>query len=297
MVLPSYSTKATPGGIRETAIMAEGLGFDSVWTTDHLMVASDTQPVAAAFTDGFPYRSIFEAINTLSWIAGFTASVRLGISVLILPQRHPVSVAKEIATLDALSGGRCILGLGLGWVREEFEYLNADYRNRAAFFEEGVRVLRTLWTSPLQPFVGNYYNFAGHAFAPPPLQAGGPPLWIGGNSAAAVRRAAAFGDAWHPATISPLLFDELGQMLQELTARKVDLTLRAVVRAIGGLRETPRGPVYVLGSSSSEMSMDIAKFSAAGCCYICLDFWDRDLDTQYAVMKRFAAEVMPQFSV
>src|SRR5689334_14474856 len=122
LILPTNLPQASVEGIRQAAQLAEELGYDSVWTTDHVMMSR------AAPTP--PYHSIFEALSTMAWLAGFTKKVKIGVSVLVLAQRQPVVVAKELATIDRLSGGRVVLGVGTGWHEPEFEYLNVDFHKR-----------------------------------------------------------------------------------------------------------------------------------------------------------------------
>ncbi len=287
VILPSYLPQATVEGMRRTALLAEELGYDSVWTTDHVMTGKDTPA---------PYQSIFEALNTLSWLAGVTSRVKLGVSVLIMTQRNPIMVAKEVATLDAVSGGRAILGLGVGWTREEFGYLNADFHHRGAIMNEGIRVLRHLWSTPDEPFHGKYFSFENQSFAPPPAQPGGPPLWIGGGSEAALRRVATLGDAWHgTSSASPDVFKQAAETIARLKGdRDVALTLRATIGAQGGLRQGPRGPVYTIGGTSQQIRDEVLRYQDLGCSYMALNFWERDLTAQLEGIRRFAAEVMPR---
>ena len=286
VVLPTYLPEATAEGIRRAALLAESLGFDSVWTTDVVMLPRSTP---------FPYRSIHEALATLSWLAGFTTTATLGVSVLVLPLRHPVVVAKEVAAIDALSGGRTVLGLGAGADDTEFGYLNSDFHRRGALLDEGIHVLRTLWRAPDQPFAGKYFAFSDHAFAPPPAQPGGPPLWIGGHSPAALRRAATLGDGWHANGLSPGDFSTAAATIASLKGRRdVALSVRSRVEAASGLRTTPRGEsMLVLGGPSPAIRDDVLRYRDVGCSHIVLNFWNGDLERQAEAMRRFAGDVLP----
>lgn len=192
--LPNYGRASSPEAIREVAQAAESLGFDSLWTTDHILVPEAHYE---------PYGRIFETWTTLAYVAALTQRVRLGTSILLLGLRNPVLVAKQAATLDQLSNGRLILGIGAGWLAPEFENLGMSFRRRVRFLEEGIALMRTLWTNPRPRFQGRFFRIQDAVFEPLPVQPGGPPIWIGGNTEAAVRRAARLGDGWHPVGLDP----------------------------------------------------------------------------------------------
>lgn len=286
IVLPSYLPQATVDGMRRTALLAEELGFDAVWSTDHVMTAADTPA---------PYQSIYEGLHVLTWLAGLTSRVKLGVSVLIMTQRHPVLIAKEVATMDAVSNGRIILGLGVGWAQVEFDYLNADFHHRGAILNEGIRVLRSLWTDPSQPFHGRFFHFENQSFAPPPVQPGGPPIWIGGHSQAAIKRAATLADGWHATGTRVEDFRAGAQEVRRLAdGRPVVISIRSTVSSQGGgLRTGPRGQqIYVLGGSPNAMRDDVFRYQEAGCEYMALNFWEGDLEASLDSMRRFAGEVI-----
>ena len=162
---------------------------------------------------------MFDAVTQLAALAGRTRRLTLGTGVLVLPYRHPLYVAKTLATLDALSNGRVILGVGVGWLREEFEAFGAQsYAQRGALSDEYLRILRHVWSESEVDFVGRFYQFAGFGFEPHPVQ---PrlPIWIGGASEAAVRRVARLGDGWHPSHIPPTLYADLLERLRTHLAR------------------------------------------------------------------------------
>jgi len=173
---------------------AEELGFRSVWATDHLLVPTENYR---------PYGRLLEALTLLSFLATKTKEVRLGTSVLIVPMRNPVEVAKQVATIDVLSGGRALLAVGAGWLEKEFRFLNANFAQRGAFLDESIRLVRALWSQERINFQGKFFNIADGVFEPKPVQGGGPPIWVGGNSRSAMRRAARLGDGWHPVGPDP----------------------------------------------------------------------------------------------
>ena len=180
-----------PGRYRALAQAAEELGYDSIWAGDHVS-----------------YRNpILDVVVALSTFAAVTERITLGAGIVLLPLRHPSVVAKEFASLDYLSGGRTILGVGVGGEGEkDFEAVSIDVRERGARGNEAMRALRELFGPAPASFSGRFFSFDGVRIAPGPAQEGGPPLWVGGRSEAAIRRAAGLGDGWIPIFVSPARF-------------------------------------------------------------------------------------------
>ena len=204
--LPPWGDQATPADFDLLAQGVEDLGYDSLWTGDHVVFPKDVvsrYPYNA--TGAFPFdpdQPLFEPLTLLAYLAGRTTTVRLGISVLVLPMRNPVITAKMLADIDNLTCGRLELGVGVGWLREEFEALAADFTTRGDLTEEWITILRQLWTagSPTR-FEGPHYRFAPLALLPRPNRP--IPILIGGNSRSALRRAARLGDGWHGVRLAP----------------------------------------------------------------------------------------------
>ncbi|MFG1813833.1 LLM class flavin-dependent oxidoreductase [Kribbella sp. NPDC049174] len=170
--VPNFGPGTTPGRLRDWARTVEGLGYDLLMVSDHVAITPD---VAEQYPAPF-----YEPFTTLSWLAGITDRVRLGTTVLIAPYRHPLLVARMTANLDQLSGGRLVLGVGVGWARQEFEALGADFDRRGRVTDETLIEIRRAWE--------NDKDYGG----------GHIPLWVGGRSTAGLRRAVRLGDAWHP---------------------------------------------------------------------------------------------------
>ncbi|MEU6234339.1 LLM class flavin-dependent oxidoreductase [Kitasatospora sp. NPDC047058] len=168
--VPNFGPGTDPGVLRDWARIVEELGFDLLMVSDHVAVTPD---VAGRYPEPF-----YEPFTTLSWLAGVTSRVRLGTTVLVLPYRHPLLVARMAGDLDRLSGGRLVLGVGVGWARQEFDALGVPFAERGRLTDECLATLRDTWR-------------AEGGVAPIPV-------WVGGHSPAALRRAARFGDAWHP---------------------------------------------------------------------------------------------------
>lgn len=205
--VPHFGPNADPEGISQIAAQAESQGLDSVWVSDHVVFPGTNNSAYPHSDKGLPVENMspfFEALTTLSYVAGQTQRVRLGTSVLLPGLRHPVLSAKMLATLDALSGGRLVLGVGAGWLEAEFALLDAPpFAQRGSVLEEVIEVWRELWSHRRASFRGRYFNFEELVFDPPPAQRPRPPIWIGGNSDTALRRAARVGDGWHAARLSP----------------------------------------------------------------------------------------------
>ena len=204
VTLPNYGPLASGANLVRLAQHAEALGFDSVWVADHLVVPVETASIypfdardtpTPAKLDGLV--EFYEPLMTLAYLAAATTRVRLGVSVYVLPYRNPVVTAKLVATLDALSGGRVIFGVGVGWLREEFTAVGADARVRGRVTDEYLEVCRRLWRDDVAEFAGDHYQLPAVRTGPKPVQRPWPPIWIGGNSAAARRRAVALGDGLH----------------------------------------------------------------------------------------------------
>jgi alkanesulfonate monooxygenase SsuD/methylene tetrahydromethanopterin reductase-like flavin-dependent oxidoreductase (luciferase family) len=175
--VPNFGPGTNPDVLRRWALTVEGLGFDLLMVSDHIAVTPD---VAEQYPAPF-----YEPFTTLSWLAGLTRGIRLGTTVLIVPYRHPLLVARMAANLNDLSGGRLVLGVGVGWAREEFGALGVPFRDRGRLTDEHLLAMRAAWQDETD------YR-SGHI-----------PLWIGGNSDAALRRAVRLGDAWHPLRFTP----------------------------------------------------------------------------------------------
>jgi probable F420-dependent oxidoreductase len=187
--------EATAEGIVTTARRAEELGFDAVFVNDHIIVDGSPQSAAWANT--------YDPFIALSFIAAHTSRILLGTSVLIMPYRNPIATAKMLATLDQMSGGRLIAGVGVGWSEAEFTALGVPFHERGARTTEYLRIWQACWAPGEVSFAGTFFAFTDMRISPKPLQQPHPPIWMGGSSRAALRRAAEFAEVWQP-TPTPL---------------------------------------------------------------------------------------------
>jgi probable F420-dependent oxidoreductase len=194
---------AWPENLAHLAQTAEKVGIESIWTVEHVVVPVD-------YKSKYPYSEtgkmpgpdnipIPDPIVPLAYAAAITKKLRLGTGVVILPQRHPAYLAKEMATLDMLSNGRALLGIGSGWLREEFDTLGVPFNERGARTNESIRAIRSLWKDQPEPFKGKFFQWDAVESNPKPVQRPGVPIIVGGHSEAAAKRAARLGDGFFPA--------------------------------------------------------------------------------------------------
>lgn len=190
-----------PDAILAKAVRAEELGFDSIWRGDHLILPTRTAtPYPHAVDGGLPFPTdapVLDVLTVLAWVAQATSTIRLATGILVLPMREPVQLARQVLTLDILSRGRVTLGVAAGWLAEEFALVGADFGSRGAVADERIRLLRTLWSEAEPAFEGRFHRVADARFEPKPVQRPGIPIVGGGESPAALRRAAALCDGWY----------------------------------------------------------------------------------------------------
>jgi len=291
VILPNFSTLGTREDLEAVASSADELGFDSIWTTDHVLMSRGQEE---------PYGRILEALITLSYLASIARRVKLGVSVLVFPMRNPVLIAKEVASLDVLSGGRVILGVGAGWNESEFDALSAEFGNRGKRLNEAIGVLRTLWAQDDPRFDGEFTRFGDVLFGPKPVQAGGPPIWIGGPSMAAMRRAATLADGWHPVAATVEDYARGMNTIRSLAdGRKVTGSLR--IRIVMG-KEVPndvsrQGTVRaVLSGSADRIIEQLQAYQAAGLDHLVADFSENTRESILDGMRQFAEDVRPRLS-
>jgi probable F420-dependent oxidoreductase len=304
--LPTRGPTATRAAILALAREGERLGFHSAMIADHIVFPVESQ-------SAYPYTldhkhpgggDALETFSILGVVAGATERLRLVTSVLVLPYRNPVLTAKMVASLDVLSGGRVTLGVGVGWLKEEFEALHSpDYERRGAVTDEWLAIFKQLWSCSPATFSGKFYKYADIRAEPFPLQKPHPPIWVGGHSRAALRRTARHGDGWHPVgaiAASPLPPEEMRTHLATLK----QLT-EAEGRDFSALTISYKAPLYDTGvsdrdgsrrsfsGSPDEIAEDIRTFAALGVHELIFDFRGDAIAESIKRLQRFAAEVMP----
>jgi probable F420-dependent oxidoreductase len=283
--LPNFPDGASREGMEAAAEVAERLGWSTVWTTDHVLV-----PTA----DAGDYGRIYEAILSLAWIGAKYSKVRLGTSVIVVPMRNAVVLAKEIATLDSLSGGRVLAGVGVGWNEREFANVGvADrFHVRGAYVDETIRLWRHLWSGSTEPFHGRFHDLDDFAFAPLPDRGAELPIVVGGRAEAALRRAGTLGDAYSSSATSAAKYAERVPVIRaaaEAAGRRMPwLSARAT---------TEFGPAtnrfYAIRGTPEEMAAEVRAFEALGVIHLALSFKVTDPAEVSALAERFAREVAP----
>lgn len=231
-------------------------------------------------------------------VASITQRVKLGTSVLVLPQRNPVLAAKQIATIDAASGGRMIVGLGVGWNEGEYKNLSANFHNRGKRLDEDITLLRTLWENDSADFHGKYTNVTDSVFSPLPARRE-IPIWIGGNNEPSVRRAAKLGDGWHVTGAPPDVFARGVKLIRELApARKMTLSARLNINMDANVSPTydyHGAPRKRLAGTDDAIRGFLHEYAQAGLEYAALWFPANDVSVGLAQMERFMKDIAPEF--
>jgi len=270
------------------AIRAEELGFDSVWASDHVFNVSY---VFERIGDK-PY---YDPLTILSYVAAVTTRIRLGTSVLVLPYHHPMRLAKAAATLDVLSGGRVILGVGVGVIEQEFNALGSVYAERGASTDETIAIMQALWTQAVPSHQGRLYRFSGMPFAPKPVQKPHIPIVIGGVSQAAIRRAARVGNGWHPLAMPPEVLRERMRSLAE-QARAAGRAITDIPVSISLPLQGGRAGRYTLGTTPAEIMHNLQVFASLGVETVVVAPSTGDAQALMPALEMIAREVMPAFT-
>jgi len=276
--------------------LAEQLGFDSVWVMDHL------------FNNGYvgdrlqnkPY---YHPMATLSHLSATTQRVLLGTSVLVLPYHNPVELAKYAASLDQMSEGRVVLGVGVGAMTEEFQALGISMRERGSLTNECIAIMKELWTNDEASYHSRRWNFDEIKFSPKPLQKPHIPLWIGGSSPGALKRVATLGDGWHPSGVSPEEFSMGLREIHDLTRaagrdpESLSMSMRVEVEVSPGpSSDRAASRSRLSGGDTGEMIAGIEAYQTAGVEHIVLALNSGDVDKLKATMENIARSVLPHFS-
>jgi len=274
--------------------LAEDLGFDSLWVMDHLF---NTGYIRERLEDK-PY---YHPLGTLTYLSATTTSISLGTSVLVLPYHNPVELAKYAATLDQMSGGRVILGVGVGAMTEEFEALGISMRQRASLTNECIAIMKELWTNPSPSYHSRRWSFSNLRFSPKPVQKPHIPLWIGGSSPGALRRVATVGDGWHPSGMSAEEYSlgrrEIRDMAQAAGRDPDSLAMSMRVEVeVHGVPYSPRaaGRARISGQDTGQMVAAIEAYRSAGVDHLVLALNSGDIPALKSVMETIAREVIPQ---
>jgi probable F420-dependent oxidoreductase len=282
--LPNFPDGASPDGIDAAAEVAERLGWSTAWTTDHVLVPTDSIE---------DYGHIYDAILTLAWVGARHPNVRLATSVIVVPQRNAVVLAKELATLDSLTGGRVIAGVGVGWNRTEFANLAMGERFgiRGAYTDETIRLWRHLWSGSTDPFEGRFHAIDDFAFSPLPAQGAALPIVVGGRAERALQRAGTLGDGYHSSVASPAQYGERIPIIRaaaEAAGRPMPwLSARVRVEFDAG------SSGYAIRGSPEDMAAEVQKFAGIGVTHLALWLGTTDPGEVATRAERFVNDVVP----
>lgn len=304
--LPTRGPTATRDGVLALAREGERLGLHSAMIADHIVFPVESRSPYPYTLDG-KHPSAGDALETFSIlgvVAGATERLRLVTSVLVLPYRNPVLTAKMAASLDVLSGGRLTLGVGAGWLAEEFEALDSpDFSARGAVTDEWITIFKQLWSQSPASFDGRFYQYRDIRCEPFPVQTPRPPIWVGGHSRAALRRTARHGDGWHPVgavAASPLPPQGLRahlESLKRLTEAEgrdfsaLTISYKAALYDTG--IPSPDGSRRPFSGHPDDIAGDIRTFAGLGVHELIFDFRGQSIAESIERLQRFAAEVIP----
>ena len=309
--VPTRGPLASSESLQTLARRGEELGFGIIGVSDHIIIPrniSSRYPYSETgeFAGGASGECL-EQLSTLSFLAGQTSTIRLLTTVMVLPHRSPVLTAKMLASIDVLSQGRLNVGCGVGWMREEFEALGAPpYKERGAVGNEYIAAFKELWTSDNPTFDGKYCRFAGITFLPKPVQKPHPPIWIGGESPPALRRAATLGDVWYPIGNNPLYPVGTPEQLSEYISRlrgyaeaagrdpsEIDLAYSAQFYSGREPKILPNGERQIFTGGPEQVAGDIKTFEQLGVRHLMLNFQSDTLQETLDKMEHFSSEMKP----
>jgi probable F420-dependent oxidoreductase len=286
VVLPIWQLTVTEAAT--LTARAEALGLDGVFVPDHILAkAATTQHYGAHWPDPF---------SLLAYLAGRTERIKLGASVIVLPYRSALVTAKAAATVDQVSGGRFIFGVGVGWDEAEFTDLRLPFRERGRLSDDYLRAIKTAWASDVPEYKGEYTAFSGATFSPRPVQRPHPPIWVGGSpgsvSAPAVRRCAELGDAWHPLALSLDDIEKGFATLRDLASRNGRRGLGLAPRNVLALTDAPAGAGRVAFQGSvAEVASDIRRVRDLGAEWMTFDLPRTGVPAMLGAIERLAGDV------
>ena len=286
------------------AARADELGFESIWDGDHIVLPTGT-------TDQYPYTAdgsftrpsvapFLDMMMVLAYVAACTRRIRIGSTVIILPYRDPIVQAKMFASLDVLTGGRVICGVGIGWLEKEFETLGVPYAERGPMSDEYLQIFKCLWTEADPEYHGRFRSFDGIKFYPKPVQKPHIPIWVGGHTKRAIRRTVAYGDAWHPTRQTPEyvagLLPYLRQQAEAADRDPEEITIslkRSLHFTDLGIRQSAdTQPTASFIGSTQQVVDDVRKCEGLGIHQVTYDFLTDDVDDCIRIMEHLSENVM-----
>ncbi|NKQ58042.1 LLM class F420-dependent oxidoreductase [Amycolatopsis sp. K13G38] len=283
-MVPLGGKNVSASYVRTLGPALEERGFESLWLAEHnVLFDHDSYESRYPYTeDGrFPGPSdgaLLEPLTALSFLAGVTTTLRLGTGILVVPQRNPVFTAKQVSDVDLLSGGRVEFGIGIGWLREEFAALGASFEHRGGRTNDYLRVMQSCWTDEVSSYQGKYYELAPCRFNPKPVQKPHPPIHVGGETDAALRRVAEFGRGWYSLNPDPAAVPGALARLEPMLAERGRSLADVSVSVCPGLRDLDKEK--------------LARFRDAGVDRVIVEVVAKDRDRLLSKLDRVAADVV-----
>lgn len=300
--LPVSGRAASRKTLMQAAQQAEALGYDSVWAADRLVIPWKIETAYPYSKEATfivpPDRPFFDTLTCLAFLAGCTEKIQLGMSVMVLPYRHPLYWAKIAATVDQLSTGRLIMGVGVGWMQEEFAAMNAPFKERGKVSDEQLTLLEQLWTEEHITFHGKYYSVDDIAFNPKPYQKPRIPIWVGGEGKYAQRRAGQYGDAWFPyfVRVTPkslaARFDNVRREAEKAGRDSGAISLACCLPVELTSTDVRQEEDYLKGSVE-QVKAALEKFINIGVVHIGLQFMIPHYPERQEQIERFARAALP----
>src|ERR1700674_369035 len=279
--LANYSRLGNRDSMIAIAESAEELGYSSLWTSDHILIPTSLPE---------PFGNLLETFTTLSYLAARTETIRLATGILVLPQRDPLLVAKQAATIHHLSGERFTLGLGVGWIAQEYSYLRTDFGTRGQLADEYIAAIRVLFESDQPEYHGKHINFSDALFSPRPKVP--IPIVVGGGSKAALRRAATLGDGWYGLRLSPdAAATAIGTMSEIGHKHDFAVSLRVQTR-VGGTVDNA-DPATTLHGDAGAIVEKLRRYRDAGVQQLVVEPFSGNLTDFLEQMTLFANEIAP----
>jgi alkanesulfonate monooxygenase SsuD/methylene tetrahydromethanopterin reductase-like flavin-dependent oxidoreductase (luciferase family) len=288
LILPSYRPGASVEAIEASSATIARLGWHSAFSTDHFLVGTSAREE--------DYFHIFDALATVVHVAARQPSLRVGISVLVVPMRNAVELAKELATIDVLSGGRLIVGVGGGWDETEFGHLGLAerFRQRGAYMNEAIAIWRHLWGGGQGPFHGRFHSFEGVRFGPLPVQGAELEVWVGGRDDAALRRAGKLANGYHSSSTGPDHYAPRVPVVKAAAAEagRPEPRFSARFRVVAGAHDAPW---FALSGTPEQMIATLRDFEALGVSHVAVDFAETDPDKIVRLIEQFDTDVRAAF--
>jgi len=294
IILPQFGSQATKGNVIQLAKMAEQEQFDSLWVIERLLWPVNPQTRYAGSPDGrlpSPLQNVFDPLETLTFVAAITDKIALGTSVIDMLFHNPVILGRQFATLDVLSQGRCICGLGIGWSKDEYMACNIPFENRGARADEFIQALIQIWSEDVVEFRGRYYNIPATKIGPKPIQKPRIPIYLGGFSSNTFSRIAKYADGWLPSAEWSLEYIANGIKILKEKAKKENRHLEIIapmfpeVNDLNEEQGTPRTPFR---GTIDDVGNDLREIKEMGVNHVIFGLMDPDLDRVIDTAKQLS---------